>query len=498
MAGGLVALVPRVEPLQPAGPDSTSASGRGPAAEPARLDGVLRFRLVACALLTSSAACARTGLPSSRAGETDGTGGAGLGGGPSTGGGGAGTGGAGTGGVSVGGYGGSSGTSCTVEEPIAKLPSDGFMAAFAPQLTYASIDRTWVTLTSAWQATEGPGEIPPPELRHTSFEPWTAWPLDGDLGPTYLADFDAGGSYAAAPDGNGFALLFQSPLAPPAGSGLFYMPSLVPDSGAVPAAYPIDGTFTHAIALAEEEAPGGQTHLAVYAAQGFEGELLQSALIDDSGPSPVVTSTAALGCTSTTASAAVVTVGTTYFVAHASSTAPDCQTGPAVLESVLLDRIGLDGTVSTTAIQEAGADVLRVLAAPRSDGAWIAWTRYADVGAELYVARVDLEGHPVGAIASTPVADGVEVAVAEVGDYLAVATTHPEENAGERIEVAVYADGLVTLAVGGVLPFAQVQGPLALVSAPDAADLVVAWSQGNGPEQEVHAAKLSCVLAIPL
>src|SRR5688572_7760123 len=226
-------------------------------------------------------ACVACGARSELAwvGAVDGSGGGGAaGGGPTSSSSGSSSSSTGAGGE--GGEGGSGGrgggpAQCEIVEPILEIAGTGTFGVSRPSLVRAGLDGTYATLVTAWQNTEGPGPQPI-EIRHSSVD-WNDWPADGMLGPSYLVDFEGGGSFAAGNDGESFAVTFMNVDTPPAPAGaMTLMTGLVPASGALSATVPL----TMGDARAGFVAGDGAFHLSGYARAGLWPEMVEVQLTE--------------------------------------------------------------------------------------------------------------------------------------------------------------------------------------------------------------------------
>ncbi len=414
--------------------------------------------------------------------------------------GGGGAGGTGAGGLGGGGAGGSGGAGgaggapgdCVVELPVAELAGTGFYAQYRPTLVRSSADGETATLAAAWQIPEGPGEIPPAEIRHTSFQPWSSWPADGLLGPSFLADLDAGESFATAPAPGGFALAFANTLAPPPEPSLYFMPGLVPGSGAIPPSTLVLSTFArvHFAAL------GAGAHLVGVSVGGPAPDVTEVARIEGNGS---VTLLNALGCSGDAGIASGAPVGDHFVVAFSAAhgvAAPGCPIpNPGPAEHVLVARVGA-GVQIVSELDPGPGSIAALHAVPAVDGAWIVWSRFSGSSHPVTIARVDGEGQLLfGPIQTSIPTDPQWLGAAALGDRLALGWFSHEENLGSRVEIAVLDAAGQLVGEGSLSLGAFAQGPVSLLGSPSGGSLLASWAQTSPESFHAKVARFDCSFA---
>jgi len=398
------------------------------------------------------------------------------------------------GGGGAGGAGGEGGCGALTPLEIATIAGGEDFHQRKPALTFASGDAARVTLVSAWEVVEGPA-TPPVELRHTTFEPWGDWPGGAALGPTFLADLDAGTTFAAArAGGDRLALLFADFQEPPAG-GLRFSTDFVPGSGDVP-----PSALVH---------PGAQA--AVFAVESVDrhfvgtssptptgGELLELAVLDD-GP---LGGFSWYGCGLGPPKAAAVPTASGAVFAYATQPFSDCLVDPPAPPTDLwvgyVDEPGFGAQLQVS----EGALITDVGVAPRSNGAWVVW-------------RADLNGSPrisaAPASSSGVLNDGLffvtqpgdapspgTMAVAGFEDHLAVAWWQPQ-GVGGFLRVRLLApDGSLVAERDIELDVPPGQSPAitgrpAFLGAPAGKAALLAWSQSLAEGDRLQLTRLDCL-----
>jgi hypothetical protein len=396
--------------------------------------------------------------------------------------------------VTTGGMGGAGGVlqvECVVDGAPIQLADAGDYSLRDPVLVSGG-DGSTATLVAGWQHVEG--GPPVYELRHTTFAAWDTWPADKAIGPSFLADYDGGELFTAAPSPGGLGFFFRKPSgSPSAPFGLYYMSPVVPGSGAIPT-------------LVEQAQGGSAPHFVVQGEQptqhlfGFEGKpsfvpSLDLILFDEATSAKTLLTN--VGCASGPISAGAAPSAGGYIVAFTgSSTFEDPACGPAShpVDLAVL-RVSKDGvTTPGTTIKGAESDpIYSVRVVPRSDGAWIAWIKQGASGDRLEVARVDAQGTLVLGPVDRPFdGDIFSLAADSVGDRLALAWSSPVR----RIEVRVLDDAAGVVASAPVdlamVPF----GRMALLASPSKKALLLAWIAHGDPLalNPVQVARLSCAL----
>jgi hypothetical protein len=454
--------------------------------------------ILVCGLGT--AACgARSGLEVggvelAGSGANGGAGGVGGNGGAMVGGGGLGAGGS-------GGSGGSGGfPDCSVlrpDGPVRTVAGSDFFHARQPRLMFTSADEQRVTLLSEWVSVEGPGPNLPSELRHTSFQPWGAWP-SSELGPSFLADFDGGGSFAGSPQADGgFALMMSDAGQVGAPVGAFAKFDFTPGKGAVP------GT-SHAIDAASErvgafnagwfllQRGAGDTHKKLY---GYNWR---------TNGKPETWATAAMSCSDRFIANGddLVRIDETRWLGASafgtSAFGSNCggASQPRNVQRLQFQHLpggGIDfsfrGTVGGLPYTGEVIDIVDVEA--RTDDAWLMWT-YENTStlSEVQFMRFGLSDHdpvegskisfPVG---GPPIKPGT-LALASHGDDALIAMALSDGRTPSIAVIRVDAAGTISGSVPLAIPNEPL-GRLAILGDPQQRFVLVAWAEPNADSQAV-------------
>jgi hypothetical protein len=426
--------------------------------------------------------CSRTTL--FVAGGAGGHGGAGGGAGATaSGGAGAGAGGGGEGG-------GGREPGCQMAGPVARLAGGTGMHQVRPELVAAD-DGVRVTLLSAWSATM---ETPPIELRHTTFAPWTAWPEDGTVEPSFLAALDSGYSFAAARQDGG--LLAAMHLAPDATAATLRF-ALAPSSGAPGNVREIaldDASRVLSLGQVRGSA-GGSPPPAAFGAVRSGAVSSRTLLVlahDDAAIAPTVTE---IGCAVTAVDAATVAVLEGVWLAAVSSGSCAFDFVEADVRLLLLRADWATGALPPADQIEVGAEIRAVRAAPHPRGAWLAWS--SDQGSAAAVEGALLDTQAMVARGPFPLSAGnlaasASLAAAALGERLAVAfVVDDAESPGLHLRIHD-ATGAVRFEHGlGVGD--SIRPEVALVGSPDGTMLVVAWSERVADRQQIHLARIRCL-----
>jgi hypothetical protein len=451
----------------------------------------------AVALLVVVAGCSRTDLSRGRALGVDGQGGAAAGPGSSGPGAAGGRGGHGGDG-DTGGQGGDPPCSVlTLHEPVLTLAGGEMHHQRQPVLTASSGDANVVTVVTEWMVVESPVD-PPAELRHTSMSPWDAWPSDGTIEPSYLADLDRGATFAATRSGDErFAVLAGDGDDPSPPDGVHAHLALTPGSGMQSAtSIPIDefADLAHFIAASPSAFLVGfnkqllheQTYMGIAASADGTTTYL--------GPFHVA-------CDPDGPSADAEAVGETWLIAASSGAdlaTDSCFTslvGPA-------DRIhiaGVDGSGELSAGETVftQSPVTRVRTAAHRDGMWVAWTEAGiDAVAPIHAVRVDTAGTVVTAVIDLAMplqhaAQTGSIAADRLGTRLAVAWVDDPAGNPPDVAVAVH-DGETLVAEALYQPEGGVFGAVSVLGSPAGDAVLVAWSELVGSESRVRLARFDC------
>ncbi|MSP25995.1 MAG: hypothetical protein EXR75_12710 [Myxococcales bacterium] len=335
----------------------------------------LALSTAALALVVATSACGRSGLFDVSIAGAGGAGGNGEGGdgGAATGGGGAGgsaNGGGGTGGVP--------GWPCPLEllGPVGIAGAKNFHVG-QPTFTFSSDDRTQVTVAMEWLSVEGPSPIPS-ELRHTTFKPWASWP-EGDIAPSFLASFDRGRSFAAAPSsGDRFALLASDVFDSSPPDGIVFTTNMKPGNGAIGAFVTVRGD-AHDSLFARQQ---GNRHLVGMGTRPVvpnQYSMMHLRTVTEQGGTLAMGSTWELGCGNKVAADALAVsggpLGTGWLVAvsAAAFATTDCSSLPHTYPGVLSVAF-VDTALGIPALRDSITEefLYDVKLAARPGGAWLA------------------------------------------------------------------------------------------------------------------------------
>lgn len=404
-----------------------------------------------------------------------------------------------TGAGGSGGAGGADACELAAASPVLGLAAGDNLSQRKPVLTPSSDDGKLVTVVASWSVVEGPAF--PEELRHTTFQPWTVWPADGTIEPSYLADFEGGISFAAAPAPQShFGLLFLRP------DGLFVTLGMVAHTGAIAPALAIAEDADAALFLSRGQAkhllgyrdttPLGYARVAIGFAQETPG-----GTIAYEGPFGV-------GCATSGPAADAAAIGDGWLLAIANgvplaSTACDAapkEIGPAA--RIQVGQVTPDGALAPALDMEGNVPVAQLEIVPRSDGAWLVWTRATGGGASpIQAARLDGAGQIV--VGPFDVSDSGDVpltgwlAADRLGDRLVVASVNDPAGNPAEIVVRVIDSSGETVGRGVLGPGPLMPGALDVLGSADGeSGVVVAWAE-PGPPDRVRLARLACPTPLP-
>jgi hypothetical protein len=398
-------------------------------------------------------------------------------------------------GTGIGGSGGAGGSTglCVVDgQPIGLAGTEGYN--LSNPVLIAPEKKELATLIAGWTADKG-SPLTPTELRHASFEAWGPWPADGTIGPSYLADYDGGERFAAAPAIGGFSLFFAGKSPSP---HLTYLSPLTPGSGKIP------GSFQLGAALAEPlfvtQSAKADIHL-----MGFAGSVVvphDFNLIQqtDSSSSPIVTF--GLGCASVPITAAGAPAFGGSLIAFSSGAAffdPGCQSGGIMHAAthVLVARV--DDKATFIPLAEIGnspgeGSIAAVKVVPSGDHVWIVWAHESGSSAPLRLARMDATGAITSGILEVPLSiDPATISAARLGDRLALAWTSSAPDGLAIIHVSVL-DGSGVVTETAISRDKIATGRTALLGSPSGDSLLVSWSEGVFSSRRVLVARLACSL----
>lgn len=381
------------------------------------------------------------------------------------------------------------------QSPYASLQGGTGSHQRSPRLAFSSDDGSSVTVGSTWEVVEGPGPVLPIELRHTTLKPWGDFPVGSGLGPTYLADLDAGVSYAIArSSGERFAFLYADFFQPPPG-GLRFSADFEPVSGDIPGSFLVDAQAQEALFLTR-----GPKLFAFGAAfeNGNNYEIRMGLLDEDAAGADF-----GLGCSAEPTVADAAAIGDTFLIARASGTdlMIDGCSGGVMAGSPNRMQVAVvqDGVLTAQTEVVNGKPITDLRLAARSDGAWIVWRTEGgeDLPPTLRIGRIDLLGQLVGqVIESTAQTQAGSVAVTSVQDYLMLGWIEAGGN-GPSPQVQVFhpdgstALGQVTVPAGGVA-----RGRLSLLGSETELSAVLAWSEtvsGQEAGDQIRLTRVDCL-----
>jgi hypothetical protein len=375
-----------------------------------------------------------------------------------------------------------------VATPFAGLSGGAQVHQRSPKLAYSSDDKTQVTIASAWQATEGPGPNLPIELRHTTFKAWPNFPAGGGLAPTYLADFDAGVSFAIAESpGNRFAMMYRDFMSPPAG-GLRFSAAFAPGSGGVPASYLLFDPLNDALFLAkgdktwlygavEKIGDAHKIHLGIANDLGWEVDFL-------------------LACTDQRGLADGVAIDGGFLAAYGSSATPADICGPTPADppsGPVVVRIADTDFQEVFALGFSSIEDLKM--APRKGGAWIVWRTPSDgdVPPLTWMAAVTSDGGVLVEPQSLLITcEPDTMAVTSFEDFLVLACLQAEPEGLSPFVQVVAPDGAprgnIKVAANGAA-----LGRVSLLGSPFGRSALLAWSDTAGDGDQVRLTRVDCV-----
>ncbi|EYF05898.1 Hypothetical protein CAP_2900 [Chondromyces apiculatus DSM 436] len=373
-----------------------------------------------------------------------------------------------------------------------------------PVLTYSSDDRTQVTVLSGWTIAASPTS--PAALRHTSWMPWQLWPVDGWLGPSHVADFTGGSSYAAAPmPGDKLTISFALP-----GGDIWTSRSFVPGSPEIPPSFRVSYGGEHALTTV----PGPERTLVVTegvkafgAPEGwhqFEFFTVTEAPADVGGT--------ILGCGNATLGADAIRSpeGLGYLLAYSlggSQEDVSCATqghlpeapAPNRIQIMWMNELGYEDINSSDERERIPIEGLagRVRLAPSPVGAWLVAGSQAG-GNRLYVEHLDPFGYSMLELQEIATPRSLDHFDAKAfGDTLAVAWVEddPEGGPGQVIQIRMLDIDNQPIASAQIRSGRPVVGAPSLLGADDGQRLLVAWSETpECGEDRIRVIRLDCAL----
>lgn len=350
------------------------------------------------------------------------------------------------------------------------------------------------TVVAGWTADKGSPMIPT-ELRHTSFEAWGLWPADGTIGPSYLADYEGGERFAAAPAIGGFSVLFAGKSPTP---HLTYLSPLTPESGKIPGAFQLGVALAKPLFVTQGAKPN--LHL-----MGFSGSVslpndFNLLHLTDPMSSPIVTF--GLGCALNPIVASAAPAPGGFVVAFSSGTDfndPACLSGGAMSTAtrLLVARVDDAGPVTPAVSIENGPgagsiDAVKVV--PSADGAWIAWAHQNGSGRPIQVVHLRYTDNALTGPIDIPFSsDPATISAARLGDRLALAWTSSAPDGSSLVHVSVL-DTSGVVAEADIALAKQATGRTALLGSPSGSALLVSWIEEIFSSRELRLARLGCSL----
>jgi hypothetical protein len=430
------------------------------------------------------------------------------------GGGAAGSGGAGGGGESTGGAGSGGGTGAGGEGG-STLSCPSLVQAVLPIGTTLDPTRLQtepaLALTAAGEAVLAFGMPPaqssgptPTPIGDAAPVPWFSWPAD--LGPAFIAASDGGHAFQAATGDGGGVALFLNPREDPPFGKMYLSPQVAPATATSGLGNLIATNDSDTSPLFLARGPARMLAGSLYNGPGSS----QLGLSVVEGGKLVTESFITSGCAVGPVVASGIPVGDGFLAAF-SSDRPfgDCASpgplGPANRVQVARWSPSQPGTLlpGDELVVFPDDQILQVAIVPRSDGAWVLWqvagTEFPNP--PIFWRRVDPFGKKVGVEYSTftPAGSTGGFAAGAIGDGLALAYVDSTDDPGKpSIGVGVFDGELVAVHANVHTQFEWVgTGRLAILGAPSADRVLVAWSTGPLPSSSyvtrVLVVRLDCV-----
>jgi hypothetical protein len=361
-----------------------------------------------------------------------------------------------------------------------------------PALSYSSDDRQRITVLSEWIAVEGPAPLP--------FSPWATL-VTSDLSPSYLADFDGGVSFDAAPSsGDRFAILFSDGPKPAAPYGVYFSAAMQANMGTIGPKVQVDAASDGV--LFTRRARSVDVHLNGYLRPGPGGASTTAALslVEESSGSLLNTGPVALGCAASVPSADAVTVTDGWLLAIGNGSdfgEPGCldnSTAPISASTMQFGRVDMSGSLTATGAVFQGDVVRRVRGAPHPNGGWFAWindTGSLAVNAVRLDDQANLVGAPVRLSEADEQPDPIWLEVAALDDHLLVVWARLVNAAVPKVVLQLLDEG------GTVVTRAEfdAEGPNgieAVIASPDGDSVVLAESQPTAAGDRVRLTRVDC------
>ena len=397
-------------------------------------------------------------------------------------------------GTGIGGSGGAGGSTglCVVDgQPIGLAGTEGYN--LTNPVLIAPEKKELVTLVAGWNA-DKVSPMTPTELRHTSFDAWGSWPGDGTIGPSFLADYEGGERFAAAPAIGGFSLFFLGKSPSP---HLTYLSPLTPDSGKIPGSFQLGAAMADPLFVTQSAK--ADTHLMGFAGSVVVPHDFNLIHVPDASSSPIVTF--GLGC----ASEAIVAAGAPalggLLVAFSSGTDfddPSCHNGgvmkPATrVQLALVSNDGPSKPIATIENVPEEGSIAAIHVVPSGEGAWVSWA-HKNAGAQrIQAVRIDPTGMLIGPFEIPFSGDPAMISAARLGERLALAWMSSAPDGLAILNVSVIdSSGVIA---DTVIPRDQLAtGRTALLGSPSGGALLVSWVEGVFSERAVLVARLACSL----
>ncbi len=397
--------------------------------------------------------------------------------------------------TSEGGGGTGGGPLCSKLEYAAPFASfaGGMMAnQRAPRAAYSADDGSRVTIASSW--TFGGGNNAPQELRRTNLTPWPDFPVGVSLGNTNIMDLDAGVSFSIAQNTNDrFAMAFADFQQPPMG-GLRFSSDFDPNDPNPPDTFIIENQAQRSTFLTRN---GSRFLFGSSRRQGDTHEIRVGTILNDA-----LENTFIVGCMPERSFAEGIAVENGFLFAYTSKTSidnPGCEfmsdPGPNDIYSLHVGTfVGAD-LVALTSFGEAQNTFVRM--APRSDGAWLAWTSSVggDANLRIEIAHLSPKGDVLANIQLEDV-DAAPFAIASFNNYLMmVYLSSDTPNGQERPRAQVFSPDLEPLGNIFIEGPGNPQAQFTLVSNPNAPQVMFAWSESSGDNQpnQVQITRIDCL-----
>lgn len=381
---------------------------------------------------------------------------------------------------------------CVVEgQPIGLAGTDGYGTSNPIFVSPVQIDNT--TLVAAWKATAGPPNSPT-EIRHSSFQAWGAWPANGTIGPSYLASYDGGQPFYAAPSYTDFSVAFGNP---PPGPGLTYLAHVTPGSGDLGTLEFIGGGPAQACFLERGSDPS--LDLLGFSDSTAANYAFNTILRDEKAMGSVFTPN--LGCALDPIVAAAAPFGAEFLVAFASGSSfndPGCASsaGITTAQRLLVVRVSKDGAVELAQeIKSAakGATITAVKVVPRPDGAWLAWTDTQSQA--VHAVRLDPTGQMTAGPFDAPFfGDAGSISATALGDRLAMAWSVTAGDAPAQVRISVLSTAGNLDADVAINLDSPATGRTAILGSPSSSALLVSWAEEVSPGPQLRLARLACSL----